>query len=164
MATDDLTPDFYLASSEGYCMMEEPRKAYRIKRLRGERRDDYLLIRIDPPLIGKQYGRGAGDIDQVVVATRHRGDSLFPMREWPVFVHVALPLVDAPQDRDTLRKRELEEIAWAALYWYRRCGAAEANWFIRQQHSASCAGSSALGLAKRPETGTANLADEPPKQ
>jgi hypothetical protein len=55
------TPDFYLASSEGYGM-EEPRRGFAIRRLRGDHRDDYLLTRIDPPLIGQPFGMGAHDI------------------------------------------------------------------------------------------------------
>lgn len=47
---------FYLASSEGYGM-EEPRRGFTIRRLRGDHRDDYLLARIDPPMIGQSFGR-----------------------------------------------------------------------------------------------------------
>jgi hypothetical protein len=71
--------DFYLASSEGYGM-ESPRRCKPIKRLRAENRDDYLLIIIDPPLNGQRFGPGDCDIDQVIVATRHAGQSLFPIR------------------------------------------------------------------------------------
>lgn len=108
-------PDFYLASTEGYGM-EEPRWCYRIKRLRGDHRDDHLLIRVEPPFIGQQYGLGAQDIDEVVVAPRHRGVSLFPITAWPVFVHVARPLVANPAGRTTIHDEELEEIGWGELY------------------------------------------------
>jgi hypothetical protein len=51
-ASRDLTrPDFYLALSEGYGM-EEPRRGFVIRRPRGDSRDDYLLARIEPPVIG----------------------------------------------------------------------------------------------------------------
>ncbi len=110
----DPQPDFYLASSENYDL-EEPRKCFRIKRLRGEQRDDYLLIRIDPPISGQPYGFGQ-DIEKVIVVARHSGYSLFPITEWPVFVHVSVPLVDDPESRDLLRRDEVDHIAWAALY------------------------------------------------
>lgn len=108
-------PDFYLASSEGYDL-ESPRRAWRVKRLSTEGRDDLLLLKVDPPLPGQKYGLGSHDVDMVLVATRHRGSSLFPINEWPTFVHVARPLVEHPELRDYLGSDEFESIAWAELY------------------------------------------------
>lgn len=106
--------DFYMASSEGYGL-ESPRRCRRIERLKGEDRDDYLLIGIDPPLNGQEFGLGGRDLDQVVIATRHQGESLFPIRRWPVYVHVARLLV--PYERqEIVRNSEMEPIAWAELY------------------------------------------------
>lgn len=107
--------DFFLASSEGY-QMEEPRRCKRVKRIRSAERDDLLLARIDPPLVGQLYGLGAENLDMVLLAPRHRGDSLFPIREWPVCVHVARLLIDNPAERDHLEDEEFELIAWAELY------------------------------------------------
>jgi hypothetical protein len=109
------TPDFYLASSEGY-NLEEPRRCFSIKRLRGPHRDDYLLVRIDPPIIGQPYGLGGQDIEKVIVATRFKGDSIFPITEWPVYVHVARFLSGDPEEYDFIHMSDLEEIAWAELY------------------------------------------------
>jgi hypothetical protein len=105
---------FFLASSEGYGM-EAPRRCVAIKRLHGERRDDYLLVSIDPPLVGQAFGMGDRDIDHVIVATRHKGESLFPIKRWPVYVHVARLLVPF-EGQDRVRSDELESIAWAELY------------------------------------------------
>lgn len=88
----------------------------RLKRLASESRDDLLLIEIDPPLPGQKYGLGNRDLDVVVVATRHRDASLFPINEWPVSVHVAHVLTDNLRTRNTVREEELESIAWAELY------------------------------------------------
>jgi hypothetical protein len=106
--------DFYLASSEGY-EMDCPRRCRAIKRLRGDDRDDYLLISIDPPLSGQVFGLGGRDIDQAIVATRHQGESLFPIKRWPVFVHVARLLVPY-EGQEAVRNDEVEAIAWAELY------------------------------------------------
>jgi hypothetical protein len=81
-----------------------------------ENRDDLLLIKVDPPLPGKSYGLETQDLNLVLVAPRHRGTSLFPIEEWPVFVHVARALIDHPELRDSLRQEEYELIAWAELY------------------------------------------------
>ena len=108
-------PDFYLASTEGYGM-EAPRRCWRVKRLANDSRDDLLLIRIEPPLLGQKYGLGGRDIDLVLVATRHQGASRFPISEWPVYVHVARPLINAPEARETIHPNEYQSIAWGELY------------------------------------------------
>ena len=110
-----LRPDFYLASSEGYGMLG-PRRCYRIKRLAGDWRDDYLLVRVDPPFVGQLYGFGGRDIYQVILATRFVGDSLFPVAQWPVFVHVALSLVPDAETRSVIHQPELFEIGWGEVY------------------------------------------------
>ena len=108
-------PDFYLASTEGY-ELDEPRRCWRVKRLKTDSRDDLLLVRIDPPLIGQKYGLGGRDINLVLVAPRQQGGSLFPINEWPLYIHVARLLIENPEDRDALRSDEFESIAWAELY------------------------------------------------
>lgn len=108
-------PDFYLASTEGYDL-EEPRKCWKVRRLSTPDRSDLLLIRIEPPLIGQKFGLGGRDIDSVIVVARHKGCTLFPVAEWPVYVHVARLLVDLPEDKSELQASEFESIAWAELY------------------------------------------------
>jgi len=112
---NETLPNFYLASSESY-NLSEPRKCYTIKRISGQYRDDYLLIKIDPPIIGQLYGLGDQDIDKVIVATRHEGFSLFPITKWPVYVHVARLLIDNPESREKIYSKEIKEIGWAELY------------------------------------------------
>jgi hypothetical protein len=105
-------PDFFLASSESY-RLAEPRSCKRIKRVRSDNRDDLLLVKVEPPLIGQLGGR---DIDTLLIATRHKGDSLFPISKWPVFVHVARLLIENPERREQVHDNEFESIAWAELY------------------------------------------------
>jgi hypothetical protein len=109
------TPDFYLASSEGYGL-EDPRRCWRLRRISSLTRDDLLLVQIDPPLPGQKYGLGEHDLDIVLIATRHEKASLFPVTEWPVFVHVARLLSELPQEPRRLREDEFESIGWAELY------------------------------------------------
>lgn len=106
--------DFYLASSEGYDL-DEPRACRAIARLHGERRDDYLLVNICPPLVGQGYGLGENDLDQVVIAPRFQEESLMPIKRWPVFVHVAR-LVVPYVGQDAVHSDDLELIAWAEVY------------------------------------------------
>jgi hypothetical protein len=115
MSDNSNRPEFYLASSEGYDM-EEPRACWRVRRLSTKDRDDLLLVRIEPPLIGQKYGLGDKDIHQVIIATRHQGASLFPISEWPIYVHVARLKVKLAENRIRLEPDEFVSIAWAELY------------------------------------------------
>jgi len=115
MKTPSTIPDFYLASSEGYDL-EIPRKCFVIKRTHSDRGDDFLLVSIDPPIIGQKHGLGDKDIDQIILATRHQGDSFFPIKNFPLPVHVARILIDNPQDKDFIHNYEMKLIAWAEIY------------------------------------------------
>lgn len=108
-------PDFFLASREGYGL-EKPRACYQIRRLKGRSRDDYLLIRIVPDLVGQPYGLGDRDISSLVVAPRHVGVSLSPVSSWPVFVHVARLLIPEGQIGEQIADSDIEEIGWAELH------------------------------------------------
>ena len=106
-------PDFFLVSSEG--RPDQPRRCFRLQRVLGRSGDDYLLVRIDPPIIGQPFGLGGRDIDRVILATKYVGSSLFPISEWPMSVHVARLLRELRKG-DTLTKEDLEVIDWAQLY------------------------------------------------
>ena len=108
-------PDFYLASTEN-AELTMPRRCWSIKRLATDSRDDLLLAKIDPPLLGQRYGLGEQDIDYVLLAPRHKGGSLFPINEWPLYVHVARLLIKDVQMHKKLDTGEFELIAWAELY------------------------------------------------
>ena len=110
-----IDPEFYLAASEGYDL-EAPRACRRLKRVATASRDDLLVVEIDPPLIGQKFGLGDGMIRHVIVAPRHQGSSLFPISEWPMFVHVARLLTDNLEHLDKLEECDFESIAWAELY------------------------------------------------
>jgi hypothetical protein len=120
---------FWMTSSE-FETLHEVRRCTPVKRIRLERRkapllaallrrlrygkpDDLLLVEIDPPLIGQPYGLGARDLDQVVLATRHLGHSIFDTSDWPKYVHVARLLVEL-DGKDEVRHGELEVIGWAS--------------------------------------------------
>jgi hypothetical protein len=107
-------PDFYLASSEGYGL-DEPRQCFAIRYLRTDTRDDLLLVNVAPPISGQSYGLGDQDIEQVILATRHEGETLKSIRSWPVFVHVARPLGQLPEN-GRVGPTDMEEIAWAEIY------------------------------------------------
>jgi hypothetical protein len=59
----------------------------------------------------------AGDLEEVVLTSRHEGEPLPPAaRSFPCFVFVCRPLVDDVQGRDAIDKDEVEIIGWGELY------------------------------------------------
>jgi|HubBroStandDraft_1064217.scaffolds.fasta_scaffold13854_2 hypothetical protein len=107
-------PDFYLASTESY-EFKHPRQCWRIKQLATPNRNDLLLVKIDPPLPVEEYG-SRGPIDLVAIAPKRKGSTLFPISEWPMWVHVIQLFIDDPGHRDKILFEEFKSIAWAALY------------------------------------------------
>lgn len=108
-------PDFYLASADSY-HLEKPRRVWCIKRMSIPTRDDLLLVKVAPPITGEWRGSQTQSFDEALLATRHKGTSLFPITEWPVFVHVIRPLIDGIEGRDKLFDGEFENIGWAEAY------------------------------------------------
>ena len=111
---DDITPDFFMVLGESPGLIQQL-KCHRIKRLHATRRDDYLLIRVSPPIDGKTYSIPEL-INELVIAARHKGKSLFPVGKWPVEVYVLRALIENPVERDLLKDEELELIDWATIY------------------------------------------------
>jgi len=117
------TSDFYFASSE-HPRLNEPRACWFVKRLKTKYRDDGMLIRIDPPIIGQQFGLDE-DIDIVMILPRHKGVTLFPkfpffrltqVFQWPIYVYVLRLLVDPQQISDMLHEGEYTLEFWGELY------------------------------------------------
>jgi hypothetical protein len=114
--TETNEPDFYLDARDESSSMDELRACWRIKRISTGKSDDFLLVRIDPPVIGQPYGLGDRDITVLVIAPKWQNTSLFPINVWPMPVYVFRSLVDDPHLRDEIPLKEMEMIAWAALY------------------------------------------------
>ena len=106
--------DFVMTSSEGYGL-KEPRDCVVLHWFDGDRSSRYVLVSIDPPLIGQTYGLGGRDVFEVVLASRHVC-SLYPMTKWPAYVHVSVPLCDVRSKSGRLGKDDLQLIGWGEIY------------------------------------------------
>jgi hypothetical protein len=76
---------------------------------------DCVLVRVSPPVIVQSYVL-AEDIDLLVLAARHEGRGLFPIKEFPCFVFIARLLSDLIETQAEIGKEEVELIAWGELY------------------------------------------------
>ncbi len=68
---------------------------------------------LDPPVPGQDFGRKQ-DVDAVVLTPRFEGASIAPVDEFPCFVFIALPHVEALNS--PIRSDDLEIIGWGELY------------------------------------------------
>ena len=107
-------PDFYLSSSEGYGL-ETPRACRCIRRMSLGDRANLMLVEISPALPVQTSGSGGRDVTLLLLAPRHAGRTLWPINEWPMHVHVVLPLIDDPAQRDRVEPDEVRHLAWAEL-------------------------------------------------
>ena len=66
------SPDFYIASSDDIAF-EDPRRCWRLRRLKASNRsDDLLVVVVDPAIPGGPYAF-ATQMDLVVIASRLEG-------------------------------------------------------------------------------------------
>lgn len=109
-------PDFFMSTAGEYEPLAAPRACSQIARLRDDVRDDHMLIEIDPTLDGQRFGLGGTEIRHLIVSARHRGQTLFPISEWPAFVYVARILDDSVFKGLAFTREQVELIAWGALF------------------------------------------------
>jgi hypothetical protein len=102
-------PDFFMISSE-LPVPYDPKKCWRIKRLRTNNRDDLLLIKVDPPFeVEGILG------DKVIIAAWLSGTSLFPISQWPLPVYVMGLKKRDVENWDMVEPDEMTQLDWAEL-------------------------------------------------
>ena len=107
---------FYLASAESRPTLA-PRKCFVAERLVAtEGRDDYLRVKIEPPIIGQPYGMRDKNIEDVVLATRYAGTTLHPINEWPMTVFVCRIVNENIRHSGKASAKDLEVIVIGELY------------------------------------------------
>jgi hypothetical protein len=75
-----------------------------------------MLVGIDPPLIGQQFGMGSLDICDLILSTRHQGYTLFPVTEWPSHVYVSRILDESILGTSYIDTEKVELIAWGLIF------------------------------------------------
>jgi len=108
--------DFYLTTAGESEKLAVPRACWVKGRLKDHVRDDYMLIRIEPSLVGQGFGLGDKDILDLIISTRFEGVSLFPITEWPSHVYVARVLDEEIVKTLVIRKDQVELVAWGMLF------------------------------------------------
>lgn len=92
------------------------RKCRVLGRLKDDFRDDYMLVSIDPPVIGQEYGLGDQDITKLVISTRSQGETLFPISAWPCRVYISRILNEQAVENGLLKQNDIELIVWGNIF------------------------------------------------
>jgi hypothetical protein len=109
--------DFFLsAAGEMRGDLATPRACWAKRRLRDDVRDDYMLIEIEPPLLGQNYGLGSENITELIISTRLQGFSLFPIYHLPCEVYVARILDRKITLTMKFNGGQVELIGWATIF------------------------------------------------
>ena len=109
-------PDFFLSTAGENEGLATPRACWKIARLKDQVRDDHMLVEIEPPVIGQNYGLGNQDIANLILSARYEGFSLFPVKEWPCHVYVARILDDTITQTLSFTRDQVEIIAWGIIF------------------------------------------------
>jgi hypothetical protein len=107
---------FFLSCAGEYKPLSEPRACWAKARLRNSIRDDYMLIEINPPLIGQSLGLADKDIAQLIISTRLEGYTLYPITQWPVPVYVSRILDQAILGTLLFEENQVELVAWGMIF------------------------------------------------
>lgn len=109
-------PDFFLSAAGESDELATPRACWTIGRLTDNHRDDYMLIKIEPSLSGQKFGLGDKEIEHLVIATRHKGFTLFPVTEWPSFVYIARILDESIVKTGVMLPNQVEPLSWGMIF------------------------------------------------
>ncbi len=109
-----MSNEVYLSSLESKTF-EPTRKCRFLKKLIFDTGKECMLVELDPPVNGQDFGISE-DIKRVVLSSRHEGDSLFPVKEFPCFVFITTSLVEDITACERITNSDLQILAWGELY------------------------------------------------
>lgn len=107
--------DFSLRFVEGF-RVEKPRTCSIIREVIVQGTAEGLLIEVDPPLLGRDYGLDFDEISSLVISPRYADESFSPMSQLPVTVYVFIPLTAEVNSMNSFGKGELKKIAFGEVY------------------------------------------------
>jgi hypothetical protein len=77
-------------------------------------RDDCMLVRLERPFRDERIG--PEEMDRLILSTRLRPYSLYPITSWPAHVYVTRVVEPAILKTLTFTKEEVQLIGWGAIF------------------------------------------------
>lgn len=109
-------PNFFLTTAGECTSPAAPRACWERQRVSDVARDDYMVVDIDPPLVDERPEAAGYTVPTLVVATRHRGLTLYPITGWPTYVYVGQILDPTIVQSGHFARGQVQLLAWGALY------------------------------------------------
>jgi hypothetical protein len=106
---------FFLSAAGESIELAKPRECWEIKRMRAAVRTDYMLISMEPPYREPQ-GIGYRDVYKLVIASRFKGYSLYPIMSWSCHVAVFLIPDECIDSGLEIASDQIRTVAWAMLF------------------------------------------------
>jgi hypothetical protein len=106
---------FFLTAAGESVELANPRECWEITRLRIGPRDDYMLVSVEPPY-REPFGIGYRDVYKLIIATRFKGQSLYPITSWPCHVSVFLTTEENIAAGSAVNPDLARNVAWAKLF------------------------------------------------
>jgi hypothetical protein len=78
-------------------------------------RKECALVQLSPGVIGREFG-AVNDLELFIIAPRHEGWGLSPIREFPCFVFICRLLIDNVENKQEIDKNDVEIVGWGELY------------------------------------------------
>lgn len=107
-------PQFFLSTAREYVPLAVPHACFELGRMTDSLRDDYMLVRVEPSFRDEQIGHV--EVDRLILSTRLKPHSLYPIKEWPAHVYVARVIEPTILKRLEFTKTDVELIAWGTLF------------------------------------------------
>ncbi len=110
--------EYYLSSLDSYKFQQSRRfEIIKLISISSESAlKDAWIVKINPNLIGQDFGLGNEDIDYLVLTARHKGVKINNIKEFPCFVYIMRIKDNRIPLEDVLESKVIEVIAWGEIY------------------------------------------------
>lgn len=105
----------FLASTEHRGDWARVRCCVVVKSIKDAKGQEYLWVKIDPPVIGQPFGLGNDDIHDLLLTPRYENSPLHPIPQSPVPVYVFRLIKTAVTD-EVLNPEDMILAAWGEIY------------------------------------------------
>lgn len=111
-----MKPDYYLSSLDDARFFSTTHECYVIKPVRLTTGREGVVVRVNPVVIGQQFGLGGTDIDYLVLICNIETDEIFPPSRFPCLVTVSFLLSYSPEIETLNPHKVMLGHFWCEIY------------------------------------------------
>jgi len=119
----------FLASTEHGGDWARVRCCLVVESIKDAKGQEYLWVKIDPPVIGQPFGLGSEDIHDLLLTPRYEKSPLHPIAQSPLLVQVFRLINKTELTKEVINPQDMTLAAWSEIYATR----AEADLVSREE-------------------------------